>query len=158
MKSYILALSLMVIGSISASIAFAKAPKYNLKSKEIYGGYEEVGSSGCTEYKTGLPCIGAEVLKINGKAVLHLSTYDVSIPLNASNGRIIFKKEGSDFAQCDDPGCFDLLGVSGVIYPKKQGNKYIPAVKVYLYKEYPYPDEEDSPSGEVTETERFIKR
>lgn len=47
----------------------------------------------------------------------------------------------------------------GVIYSKKlsRGGS-VPAIKLYVKKDYPFPDEDDAPEGETTEVEKFVLR
>lgn len=159
MQLFSLMAGYIIFGFVSVN-AQAQVPQYSLATTEVYGQYEQFTTSSCTD-EHSRPCVGATVKKVNGKAILKLTDFDAQIPLfETSNGRrrIVFNWENSQDGDCDDPGCWNLLGLSGVIYPKKQGNKYVPALKVFVKKLYPFPDEEGAPEGEVSETENYIKR
>lgn len=139
--------------------AKSKAPQYSLSSKEIYGEYEQLTTDFCTEVPGNGPCLGARVKAVGKNAVIELVDYDATLSLyETKNGRVVFNWINKEDDDCDDPGCWNLLGLSGVIYAKKKGNQYVPALKVFVKKDFPYPGEEDDREGEVIETENFIKR
>lgn len=156
MKTFVVTLGLML--SLAASAANPPMPKYNLASGEVYGEYEELTNEWCKDTEDR-PCVAGEVNKENGQVVLYLVDFDRTIPLKpTAAGRLVFKWENPKDDDCDDPGCWNLLGLSGVIYPKLKAGKWVPALKVFARKDYPFPDEEGAPEGEVTEIYKYNKR
>lgn len=149
---------LFLVGLFASASAWAAAPKYDLSSKEILGAYEEVNGS-CTDINDR-PCIGVRIKKGDGVITVTLENYrDIEVNLRETKKRaLVFKWENPENDDCDDPGCYNILGISGVVYAKKKGRTYTPAVKLYVKKDYPFPDEDDAPEGEVTEVENFVKR
>lgn len=131
----------------------APAPKYTLAQfKDLVGNY--VGDNACTG---GFDLCDQATLKLDesGKPMIIFgdSTYGSRIEvrnITAQGGRILFSEELE--SNCDDPGCGNLLSVRGVIYPKKVGRKFVPVLKGYVTTDFPYPEDEESPSGEVEDT------
>ena len=73
--------------------------------------------------------------------------------------RAIFSIDGGPWAMpCDDPGCGDLLKISGVVYPVRQGNDWGPQIKATYDAEFPFPDEKDAPNGDVRSTIHLQKQ
>lgn len=140
-----------------ASEAQAAKPKYTLGSSEIYGTYEQLNTDSCTD-EQNRPCPVGAIKKVDGKIVLDLVDYNAQIPVRAKDGVIVFKWDNPEQGDCDDPGCYNLLGITGLISPAKKGNKWIPTLKMMVKKDYPFPDEEGAPEGGVIEIERGIKR
>lgn len=148
-----------------ASVVFAlnahaaQKPYYDFSTSEVYGSYEQLSKDSCTD-EQNRPCVGAVIKTIKGQPFIDIKDYGRElIPLvETKKGNLVFKWENPEADDCDDGGCWNLLGLSGVVYAKKKGTKYVPAVRVFVKKDYPFPDEEGSPEGEVTETETFIKR
>ena len=62
------------------------------------------------------------------------------------------------WGDCDNPGCRDIVHVSGVVYLKRVGNTKRPPIKVNVRLDYPHPEEEGDLEGEHMETVRFEKR
>ena len=75
----------------------------------------------------------------------------------SSRGVVLFSVDGLD-PDCDDPGCGNLMHISGVIYPVKSGSRYVPQVKATFVADFPYPEDDDSPDGEVKTVIRMKKR
>jgi hypothetical protein len=75
----------------------------------------------------------------------------------AKNGVVLFVNDGPINDDCQDPGCGDMTKITGVIYPVRKGNQWVPQIKATFTTEFNYPDEEDAPSGEVTTTVRMRK-
>jgi hypothetical protein len=131
-----------------------------LKVAEVVGSYEYADNSSCTESETGLPCLAAFVtVDEQGRPFVEFADYGTKIALKPLSDRLVFKWVNSENDDCDDPGCWNLLGLSGVIYSKKlsRGGS-VPAIKLYVKKDYPFPDEDDAPEGETTEVEKFVLR
>jgi hypothetical protein len=76
----------------------------------------------------------------------------------AKNGVVLFTNDGPINDDCQDPGCGDMTKITGVIYPVRQGNEWVPQIKATFTTEFNHPDEEDAPGGEVTTTVRMRKR
>jgi hypothetical protein len=74
----------------------------------------------------------------------------------AKNGVVLFANDAIN-DECDDPGCGNMLRITGVIYPVRQGNEWVPQIKATFVADFPYPEEEDAPSGEVTTMVRMRK-
>jgi hypothetical protein len=81
---------------------------------------------------------------------------DLKIPLRSTNGVFVFSTGDAEGVpghdDCQDPGCGDVLKVSGVLYAKKVGTEWVPTLKVSLVLQFSHPDEEDAPEGEVRHT------
>jgi hypothetical protein len=75
----------------------------------------------------------------------------------SKNGVILFVNDGPIHDDCQDPGCGDMMKITGVIYPVRQGNEWVPQIKATFTTEFDHPDEVDAPSGEVTTTVRMRK-
>jgi hypothetical protein len=142
---------------VASTSVFAQAPKYDLKTKAVLGGYEQLNSS-CTESGTRRPCVLAEVVKTSTGLKLNLLDHDLSFPLTAENGRLTFDWENPENGDCDDPGCGNLLSLKGVVYPLKKGSNYVPALKVFKTEDYPFPEYEGDNEGEVKSVVNFVKR
>lgn len=66
---------------------------------------------------------------------------------------------GDDFGQdCDNPGCYNLTKIAGVIYRKKVGKKTVPAIKARITLEYPHPEYPGDTEGEKAYTVRYFKK
>ncbi len=61
------------------------------------------------------------------------------------------------YDDCQDPGCGDVMKVSGVLYPKRVGDTWRPTIKVTYDMEFWHPDEEDAPHGEVRHVSYFTR-
>ena len=129
------------------------APRYDLRTAAILGEYSS--DDGCPG---GFSTCDRVVVEKEGDRVLVRLGYDeLEARAWASRGVILFSIDGLD-GDCDDPGCGNMVRVSGVIYPVKKGNKYVPQVKATYVTDFPYPEDEDSPSGEVKTVIRMKKR
>jgi hypothetical protein len=94
-----------------------------------------------------------------GRPFVEFADYSTKVALKPLSDRMVFKWENPEMGDCDDPGCWNLLGLSGVIYSKKLSRGgTVPAIKLYVKKDYPHPDEADASEGEVTEVEKFVLR
>lgn len=54
-----------------------------------------------------------------------------------------------DWDDCDDPGCGNVVQITGVIYPKKVDGGWAPTIKAYHTVEFDHPVEVDDPDGEL---------
>ena len=96
--------------------------------------------------------------KTDSGLVLEFGYYDsYRVKTWAKNGVVLFVNDGPINDDCQDPGCGDMTKITGVIYPVRQGNEWVPRIKATFTTEFNYPDEEDAPSGEVTTTVRMRK-
>lgn len=144
----------LLLGLFISMGAQATPPEYSLESPEILGGYR-LPRARCLS--TGPSCDFATIKKVRGRVVVELPEYEQTITLRESaGGRLTFSWENPENDDCDDPGCGNLLKVSGVVYPRKVGRSYVSTLKLYVTMDYPFPDEEDAPSGETVETESYI--
>lgn len=150
---------ILILTLLASTSAFAEAPKYTLTSNEVLGDFEELTTESCKD-ETGRPCVVAQVTKKDGTVTIELLDYrHVKVSLKATkSGRLVFKWENPKDDDCDDPGCWNLLGINGVIYPKKKGDSYVPGLRLFVSKQYLYPESEEDPSGNVVEVENYIKR
>jgi hypothetical protein len=73
------------------------------------------------------------------------------------NGVVLFTT-GELQGDCDDPGCGNMMKITGVIYPVKVGDAWVPRIKAQYTAEFLYPDDEESPSGIVHTTMRLSKQ
>lgn len=129
-------------------------PKYTTRSVAIRG-----------DFSTNETCPGGFdscerilVKKTDSGLVLEFGYYDsYRVKTWAKNGVVLFVNDGPINDDCQDPGCGDMTKITGVIYPVRQGNEWVPRIKATFTTEFNYPDEEDAPSGEVTTTVRMRK-
>ena len=153
-------LAVLFLGTVFSLSSWAapRKPAYDFTASEVYGTYEQQTTESCTE--RGRPCVAAVIKTIKGQPVIDLKDFGRDpIPLSETKrGNLVFKWENPEDDDCDDPGCSNLLGLSGVVYPKKVGSKFVPAVRVFAKWDYPFPDEEDAPEGNVVHVETYVKR
>ncbi|MFO0666683.1 MAG: hypothetical protein U0174_22220 [Polyangiaceae bacterium] len=133
-------------------------PKYTLTSTVIRGHY--TNDENCTG---GFDACGdADVVREGSKTIVRFGSGDrYYADTWVSKGVILFSTKGryEDYSGfCDDPGCGDILRISGVIYPVKKGNAWVPRIKATFGLEFLHPEEEDSPEGEISETVRMEKK
>ena len=129
-------------------------PKYTTRSVAVRG-----------DFSTNETCPGGFdscerilVKKTDAGLVLEFGFYDsYRVKTWAKNGVVLFVNDGPINDACQDPGCGDMTKITGVIYPVRQGNQWVPQIKATFTTEFNYPDEEDAPSGEVTTTVRMRK-
>ncbi len=151
------ALALIGCSLQSSMICMAsETEEYTLSSPEIFGDYEQLTTNDCADEK-GRPCVGARVKKVNGKTTIELDDYNLRITLHLSKkGRVSFKWENPDADECDSPDCWNLLSISGTIFPKNKS--HLPQLRVLIKKNYPHPENDESPQGNVTEIQNYNKR
>jgi len=129
-------------------------PKYTLRSVAIRG-----------DFQTNETCPGGFdscerilVQKTASGLKLEFGYWDsYRVKAWSKNGVILFVNDGEINDDCQDPGCGDMTKITGVIYPVRQGNEWVPQIKATFTTEFNHPDEVDAPSGEVTTTVRMRK-
>jgi hypothetical protein len=130
-------------------------PKYTLASRAIFGAYtSDEGCPGGFE-----ACYSLTVAREDGKTTIKFGDYsEYPVTIWASRGVVLFSTGDMGSGDCDDPGCGDMLKVSGVIYPVKKGDAWVPRIKATYVAEFLHPEEDDAPEGEITTTIRLEKR
>jgi hypothetical protein len=84
-----------------------------------------------------------------------------SHPLSRTpTGAFVFTHdEGLVVNPCDDPGCGDIIKISGVVFLKNAaGGPSQPQVKLTVTQEFSHPESEGDPEGEVKRTVRWVKK
>lgn len=129
-------------------------PSYTVASVAVRGSY--AGDDGCAGGFT--VCHRATVSREDGRTKVWLGDeYGFEADtVWSKNGVILFSAESPD-TDCDDPGCGDIVHVSGVIYPVKAGETWAPQVKLTFQMEFWHPESEDDRYGELTEIVRLHK-
>lgn len=138
---------------ISCTVSETK-PTYDLDTDHILGVYG--GEDWCSGGFDA--CVDAEIrAKEEGGYEIELGGGQYwdgyMADLHESNGVLLFSTgdryddTGPDFDDCDDPGCGNVLKISGVIYPKKIDGQWVPTIKSYYTIDFPFPDEEEAPEG-----------
>jgi len=129
-------------------------PSYTLRSRTPLG-----------EYTSNESCAGGfdvcdriVVKKVDGKIQVELG-WDGWLKTEAwvSRGVLLFST-GDMQGDCDDPGCGNLVKITGVIYPVREGDRWVPQVKATVTADFPYPEEPESPEGEVRTVIRMKKQ
>lgn len=123
--------------------ALASAPNYAQKPNLAVGEYGAIEDYGC---KDGvMVCESARVYLEAGKPMIELG--DRKMPLmKTASGVLVFKASFSD--DCDSNGCADVDTVSGLVYPKKEGAKYVPVIKTNITLICGWGDDEACPHNE----------
>lgn len=132
-------------------------PSYTIASTAIRGEYRTAdGDPGCADALS--ECEAITVTRENNRTAVWLggSRYGYeATEVWSEDGVILFSYTG--WGDCDNPGCGDVVGVLGVIYPAKSGDTWVPRVKLTLDLEYMHPEEEDAPYGEFRHVARLEK-
>lgn len=125
-----------------ASTAFAapsERPAYRAMSPEVQGAYRSQHTQAVVH---------------NG--FVSLPDYGVEVALQeTASGALVFTTGDLD-GECDNPGCSILRKITGVLYPQRRGNEWLPTLKIRITQDYPYPEEAGAPEGEQTETEYLL--
>lgn len=138
-----------------------KTPRYTLAATHLLGRYE--GSDFCKGGPTA--CEWADVAELApGKWQIAFGAGEYTPGYVARvwqrNGVLLFSTgdrygyDGPDNDDCQDPGCLNLLKITGVIYPRKVDGQWVPTIKAHVTIDFPHPDEREAPRGE----HRFVTR
>ena len=130
-------------------------PSYSVRSVAIRGEYtSEQGCAGGFD-----ACYRVSVTRANDKLKIHFGDdawgWDAA-DVWTRNGVILFSTGELD-EECDDPGCGNMMKITGVIYPVKSGNAWVPQVKATYVADFPYPEYEGDNEGEIATTIRLKK-
>jgi hypothetical protein len=141
--------TMVLLAALSTNLAVASdKPVYTTRSPEILGSYSDAAQN----YTL--------LLKRNARGKLEIEDDfgGTDHKIFAKNGVILFTTGELDVSGegCDDVGCWNLMKLSGVIYPSKAGEEWLPAIKLTVKREYPYPEYEGDNEGEVTEVIRLL--
>ena len=132
-------------------------PKYTTSSTVIRGSY------GSNEYCQGGfdACGDAQVIRQGSRTIVKFgSDGEYTADAWSSRGVILFSTKGryeDNSGHCDDPGCGDILRITGVIYPVKKGNTWVPRLKATFGLEFLHPDDAESPEGEINDVVHMNK-
>ena len=157
----------LILTSILFALAFPalaqtpKKPRLSLKTKGLVGDYVNLEDScydsleACEEAHIRMTSKGL-VMWFGGVPGDGWRPTQYFVRMWEKNGVIIFA--GSNYGDdCDNPGCGNMVGVSGVIYPKYIRGAWRIAIKTRHYLNYPAPDDFGAPAGRKTYVFRFFK-
>ncbi len=144
-----------------------KKPRYSLESAELLGEYANDegcpgGFDACEQIRLRRTADGAG-LEVSIGGYEQWYARGLVAPVQATQSGVLVFTTGElpnelPWADCQDPGCGNILKVSGVIYPVAQGDTWIPRLKATFTLDFPYPDEDGAPEGELREVRYFGKR
>jgi hypothetical protein len=128
------------------------AEEDDLRRADILGTYGPSGSLGGSYYSEAK-------IKRSGSKTLISFDVDVEYELKRTgSGAYVFTSGEERDGYCDDPDCYYISKIHGVVYPKVVGSVMKPTVKFTLRKVYLHPTGEDGiPVGEVSTTHYFFK-
>lgn len=133
----------LLASALFSFAALAAVPNYSKKPTLATGEFEALEDYGCKDGAS--VCESARIFMEAGKPVIELG--DRKMPLmKTASGALVFKASFND--HCDNNGCADVDSVSGVVYPKKAGSKYVPVIKTNITLICGWGDEEACPHGE----------
>lgn len=128
------------------------APRYTKSSPEVVGKYSS--AQGCPG---GFDvCDDIEVRRKGAGLEVSLGMDRYVARVFESRGALVFSVDGLN-EDCDDPGCGNLTKISGVIYATRLDGKWVPRIKATVLIDFPFPDEEGAPEGEVKTVVRLDK-
>jgi hypothetical protein len=133
-------------------------PKYTTRSVAIRGEYRAGANDYCAG---GFDACDRIVLSYENRKLKIKFGYeytDYTAEAFTQNGVVVFSTGEMTDGDCDDPGCGNMTKISGVIYPVRVGNAWVPRVKATYSTDFPYPDEPDAPEGIVKTTIRLQKQ
>lgn len=143
MKALILCLGLLTFSAIASEPNYATNPHLAAGKYEATERYDCRGISECEEatifFKDNKPFIRIGAFFQYGKdnRVLPLQKTATAV--------LVFSQTFND--DCDDNGCVNVDKISGVVYAKKQGSKYIPSIKSTIETTCGWGDDEVCPNG-----------
>jgi hypothetical protein len=143
-----------ILNDAEVSQELGARPSYTLRSRIPLGEYSS--NEGCAGGFDA--CDKITVKKVDGKVEVAFG-FDGDVKTDAwvRNGVLLFS--ASDLStDCDDPGCGNLIKATGVIYPVRDGDRWVPQVKVTYTAEFPYPEYEGDNEGEVRTVIRMKKQ
>jgi hypothetical protein len=127
-------------------------PQYKLTTRSIRGFYDNLGDT-CSG---GLDVCSSAALQLDGRRlILTFGDGEVDVRVFAKNGVLVFSTGSSledNRDSCDDPGCSNLLKISGVIFPVRQGSRFVPRLKAKYEAQFAHPESDEDPSGDITST------
>jgi hypothetical protein len=137
-------------------------PSYTVHSVAIRGEYRANDQEYCPGGFDA--CEQIKVHYESGKLRLEFGDYDAyygywqeGASAWSERGVVLFDT-GELTGDCDDPGCGNMLRITGVIYPVKVGDAWVPRIKASYSAEFPYPEQEGDNEGIVKTTMRLNKR
>ena len=76
--------------------------------------------------------------------------------VTAADGTLTFDTGWLD-DDCDAPGCGNMESISGKVVEKRIGGRRVPVLQVRFNQEFPYPENEEDPAGEIVHETEFEK-
>lgn len=142
--------SLHLLSLFAASPALAlPCPPLNSIEPAIYGSYSSLETDDRP---------GAEIVRLaSGKSVVRFEEEGVEALLQVRKGKMVFVAEELSQVSCDDPGCNNLLEIRGELARKRVNGVCRIVLKTKTTREFPYPESEGDPEGEVTELRNYYK-
>jgi hypothetical protein len=150
---------------VAACASEDEAPRYDLSSDVIVGPYGD--GERCTGDFDA--CEKVEVRRVGERLQVVIGHYEAKSkrPLvaaaRASEDGVVTFTTGElpnepPWGACMKPGCGNILKVNGVIYPNREGEGWVPRVRVFYTFVFPYPDKEGAPDGELRELRYLSKK
>jgi hypothetical protein len=138
-------------------------PSYTVRSVAIRGEYKANESASCPGGFDA--CERIVVRREDGTLRLEFGYWDdvyrywrsERASAWSDHGVIVFAT-GEIESDCDDPGCGNMTSISGVIYPVRVGERWVPQIKATYSADFPYPESEEDYSGIVRTTMRLSKQ
>lgn len=112
------------------------------------------------EYEPSTPADGSDFFFVSireegGKTILDLDGFEFDLLPTASGARVFSKEDVT--SDCDNPGCWNMTKANGVVFlDKDDANRA--TIKVTIRRDFPFPESEDEPSGEVVDNYRYVKK
>lgn len=130
-------------------------PVYKLTTKSVRGGYSNNGEI-CTG---GFDACSGAWLQIDGrKLIVTFGDGEFEADVWAKNGVLLFSTKDAlsgNADRCDDPGCGNVLKITGVIYPVRSGSTWKPQLKATYQTQFAHPESDEDPNGEYREVVRM---
>jgi hypothetical protein len=129
-------------------LAFANTPNYAANPQLAVGEYKALADYNCRD---GISeCEEAEVFMKAGKPYIRMGGFfefgddkRVMPLLKTASGALVFSQSFND--DCDSNGCVNIDNISGVVYAKKVGRKFVPSLKATIDTTCGWGDDEACP-------------
>lgn len=138
-------------------------PQYTTRSVAIRGVFTSTtafgGAGDCT---WDASCERIEITRADGSLQIRVGPEDEVINgvrfVNSHSARswsrdgVVFFTTGDIAPECDALDCYDTLKVTGVIYPAREGNAWVPRIKATYVRDFPFPGDPEATQGTIRRT------